>query len=209
MTEQSDVAAAIELLGNSRSPKRRQGAKRLRKLGDPAAGSVLLEALKKEVEDPRTWETQYQLVMAIGECGYHEALPFLRQFAEEDLEATMIYVGLGDAIARLQMPEVPDAAPIMERLRSNCHRSLLSGALRTLAMLRIVPSDAEIIEIIDFVTPTPVHEGLQFWVAAAAAGWCGDAVTEFLSFCEEAGRDDLADAARRSRQGKYKNWRPA
>ncbi|MFD4766286.1 hypothetical protein [Streptomyces niveus] len=49
---------AIRQLQDRSSAKRRSAAKRLRKLGDPYAGPALLEALKNEVRDSRTWETQ-------------------------------------------------------------------------------------------------------------------------------------------------------
>ena len=110
----STLSEDLELLKNARSPKRRSAAKRLRKLGDIAAGPELLQALRKEVDDPRTWETQYQLVMALGECRYREALQFLVEMAAKPLEATMIYVGLGDAIVRLKSQSLNDAAPILE-----------------------------------------------------------------------------------------------
>jgi len=96
----SKLSDDIQLLEDKRSPKRRSAAKRLRKLGDVAAGPALLKRLKTEVLDPRTWETQYQLIMAIGECKYLIALPFLEALSKTKFEATMIYVAIGDALVR-------------------------------------------------------------------------------------------------------------
>ncbi|WP_233289190.1 hypothetical protein [Kitasatospora sp. MBT63] len=92
-------------LGHRLSPKRRSAASRLRRLADPAAGPALLEALQTEVRDARTWETQYQMVMALGTCGHRPALGLLRDLARRPFEATAVYVALGDAIVRLSTPE--------------------------------------------------------------------------------------------------------
>ncbi|MEU8670022.1 HEAT repeat domain-containing protein [Streptomyces anulatus] len=73
-----DVVEAISQLQDRSSAKRRSAAKRLRRLGDPSAGPALLEALKNEVRDSRTWETQYQMTMALGTCGSPSDLSYLR-----------------------------------------------------------------------------------------------------------------------------------
>lgn len=84
------ITEEIELLSHARSPKRRAAAKRLRKLGDPAAGPSLLAALQEELNDDRTWETQYQMIMAIGHCDYKEALPYIDPTVAKDFEVNRI-----------------------------------------------------------------------------------------------------------------------
>src|SRR3984957_6504454 len=61
-TSMSELEILMSQLQSPHSPKRRSAAKKLRKLGDPVAGPVLLEALKRELPDIRTWETQYQMI---------------------------------------------------------------------------------------------------------------------------------------------------
>src|SRR5690242_7767306 len=95
------LRTASELLRDKRSPRRRFDAKKLRALADPSAGPALLDALHRELRDSRTWETQYQMIMALGTCGWHPALPDLRRFARRKLQSNMVYVALGDAIVRL------------------------------------------------------------------------------------------------------------
>ncbi|MET9364281.1 HEAT repeat domain-containing protein [Streptomyces sp. NPDC006632] len=73
-----DAVQAISQLQDRSSAKRRSAAKRLRKLGDPSAGPALLDALRSEVRDTRTWETQYQVTMALGTCGSPSDLSYLR-----------------------------------------------------------------------------------------------------------------------------------
>jgi HEAT repeat protein len=63
-----ELAVLIAQLQDKNSAKRRSAARLIRKRGDESAGPALLEALKIELEDSRTWETQYQMIMAIGHC---------------------------------------------------------------------------------------------------------------------------------------------
>ena len=66
----------IEGLKNSKSSIRRSAAKKIRKIKDPIYCPLLLDALSTEIHK-NTWETQYQIIMAIGETKCHNALEFL------------------------------------------------------------------------------------------------------------------------------------
>ena len=92
-----DLAAQLV---DKRSAKRRAAAKKLRKRRDPAAGPALTAALDAEIADKRTWETQYQMIMALAESGVHDVLPLLREVAAMDLEP-MVLIAVGDALVRL------------------------------------------------------------------------------------------------------------
>jgi HEAT repeat protein len=59
---------ALIQLSDRASAKRRSAAKRLGKLADETAGPALLHALQREIGDRRTWETQYEMIMALGAC---------------------------------------------------------------------------------------------------------------------------------------------
>ena len=195
-------------LSNPRSPKRRGAAKSLRKLRNPRAGSALLEALQKEMKDPRTWETQYQMIMAIGECDYRAALPYLKELAKKPLDATSVYTAVGDAIVRLSLDAENDVRPILRFLRESSNEALLDGAFRAIAMLRMIPARADIIEILYYLNSLPADHYLRFWIAAAAPGWPPDLVTDFLFACENSGRQDLMEAAALARARTYKEWTP-
>ncbi|WP_329074310.1 HEAT repeat domain-containing protein [Streptomyces niveus] len=96
-----DAADAIRQLQDRSSAKRRSAAKQLRKLGDQNAGPALLEALKNEVRDSRTWETQYQMTMALGTCGSPSDLPYLRDLVLQRETPHAVHTAGGDAIVRL------------------------------------------------------------------------------------------------------------
>ncbi|MFF2148791.1 HEAT repeat domain-containing protein [Kitasatospora sp. NPDC058190] len=197
---------AVEQLGHRLSPKRRSAATRLRRLADPVAGPPLLEALEREVHDSRTWETQYQMVMALGMCGHRPALGLLRDLARRPFEATMVYTALGDAIVRLSAP-----AATGDSLRwcvDSGTPMLADGALRAVAMQRLRLDTVTIDHVLDLLEPLDPHDGLRFWAAAAAAGWPGSRVTRFLYECAAGPRSDVASAAASSLQGKYQTYTP-
>ena len=99
---ETDIDVLLDQLSSPQARQRAAAAKRLRRLANSAAGPGLLAALHREIPDQeppaRTWEVQYQLVMALAECATEEALPFVQDLALRAFEATMVYVALGDAV---------------------------------------------------------------------------------------------------------------
>jgi hypothetical protein len=207
MAEPSPLTEAIQQLAASASAKRRAAAKRLRRLKDATAGPALLTALQQEVQDPRTWETQYHMIMALGESDYRPALSYLRQLAAQSFDATMVYVALGDAILRLARQFPDDASPALDLIPTG-NPMLIDGAFRAIAMLRLRPPPDAIGAIVDFVAPLPTSHHLRFWVAAAAPGWDHPKVMTFLQACVAGDRDDVRTAATAALQKKYLTWRP-
>jgi hypothetical protein len=203
----SDVEALVEQLRSPHSPKRRAAAKKLRKLGDPTAGPALLDALQRELPDTRTWETQYQMIMALGHCGYREACSLLQILAYEKFEATMVLVAVGDAFVRLRRSSDNDPAPLFEVFTIKNDESLLDGALRAMAMLHMSFEPQATASILELVT-TRESERLKFWVAAACPGWSGVAVDHFLDGCLVSTREDVRSAATDAKLKKYRKWTP-
>ncbi|MFB8241026.1 HEAT repeat domain-containing protein [Kitasatospora purpeofusca] len=197
---------AVAQLGHRLSPKRRSAASRLYRLADPAAGPALLEALRREIGDGRTWETQYRIVMALGACGHRSAVGLLRDLAQRPFEATAVYVALGDAIVRLSAPGDTDGS--LRWCLGTGTPMLADGALRAVAVQRLPLDAATIDRILDFLDPLEPHDGLRFWAAAAAAGWTGPRVRGFLQECAAGPRADVAGAAASSLQGKYQAHSP-
>ncbi len=85
---------------------------------------------------------------------------------------------------------------------------LVDGALRAVAMQRLSLDAATIDHVLDFLGPLDPHDGLRFWAAAAAAGWAGTRVGDFLRECADGPRADVADAATSSLQGEYRTYSP-
>ncbi|WP_460607527.1 hypothetical protein [Hymenobacter terrigena] len=209
------LAEAVELLHNSIALKRESGAKRLRKLGLPESGEILLEALKKEIKDKRTWSARYHIIAALGVVKYLPALPFLWELTHQDFDATMTYLGLGDAIVRLSILEKPLSEVWAEVLKTQ-NPMFIDGALRAIALLKLVPDDETIQDIIavarqpefiDGVRGYPGDKsGLRYWVAAASSGWKKSLTHEFLLECQLIKDTSLKHAADQALKGKYLKW---
>ncbi|MEV8420489.1 HEAT repeat domain-containing protein [Streptomyces niveus] len=198
---------AIRQLQDRSSAKRRSAAKRLRKLGDPYAGPALLEALKNEVRDSRTWETQYQMTMALGTCGSPSDLPYLRDLVLQRETLHAVHTAGGDAIIRLSYMEHCHAEAIRWCL-STGNETLVGGALQAVAMLRLAPDQETVTDVLDFIEARSPQDGIYFWPAVAAAGWTGRRVHHFLTSCISSPRPDVAEAATNSLVGNYGAYRP-
>lgn len=147
------------------------------------------------------------MIMALGECGCKDALPFLKELVHQEFEATMVYLALGDAIVRLARRYDDDAEPVLEILNSK-NQMLVDGALRAVAMLHLKLNQDAISTIVQYGSKLIPQDGKRFWIAAAAAGWHGSDVEGFLQECAMSGRDDLERAASASLKKKYLKWNP-
>ncbi|SDL18963.1 hypothetical protein [Nonomuraea jiangxiensis] len=61
---------------------------------------------------------------------------------------------------------------------------------------------------LNFLAERTPYDGLRFWPAAAAAGWNGSRIKAFLTACASSPREDVADAAKASLEGRYKTYQP-
>jgi HEAT repeat protein len=202
------VPAASDLvrqLSDKASAKRRSAAKQLRKLKLQGVGPELLQALEREVRDPRTWETQYQMVMALAECGYADAVPFLRDLIGRQVEP-MVIIAIGDALIRLDDRAADDPGAIVALLSSGNLR-LAEGGLRAVAMLQLKLTPSVVRQVIQFAS-RPENAQVRFWVAAAAPGWEGPEVETFLRECSASGSAETKKAAEAALQKKYLRWSP-
>ncbi|MFE6905861.1 HEAT repeat domain-containing protein [Streptomyces erythrochromogenes] len=152
----------------------------------------------------RTWETQYQMVMALGACDHRPAVPLLSELAQRPLDATTVYFA-GDSLVRLRGADEDIAAPLRWCLDRGTPM-LADGALRALAVMRSVPERETIDFVLDFLAPLEPRDGVRFWAAAAAAGWPGDRVRAFLETCARGPRLDVAHAAASSLEGRYQTY---
>lgn len=118
----------------------------------------------------------------------------------------MVQVAAGDAILRLSRASEQDPAPLFEIL-STGQQALIEGALRAIAMLRLTLDEKGVRAIVEY-TSEPENEQARFWAAAAAAGWNGPHVEEFLHLCSTALSEDTRKAAAAAIKKQYLNWKP-
>jgi hypothetical protein len=177
-------------------------------LGDrPSACPALMTALESEVRDPRTWETQYQMVMALGESGCAPALDWLVDVASSLDDPLMLAVGVGDAVVRLSIL-VGTTEDALRWALGLGKWSVLDGALRALAMTRTVPAAETIDQILAHLATLNDQDGLRFWAAVGAVDWPGDAARHALAAWAKLPRQDVAEAAQLSLAGGYRQHKP-
>jgi hypothetical protein len=214
--QQIQLAEAVELLRNSKALKRESGAKRLRKLGLSEAGNAVFEALQRELKDKRTWSAKYHLVVTLGVLKHSPALPLLWELAAQEIEATILYLALGDALMRLLLNDGVTPAEAWAAILRTQRPMLFNGALRATALLKLVP-DTETICFMLVVADKPefaqqVHgypgdpSGIRYWAAVASAGWPQDLTREFLMSCQAINNTSLKYAAELAFKGKYIKW---
>lgn len=204
----TDLPDLIGQLQHKSSSKRRAAAKKLRKLKARDTGSALLDALKNELKDKRTWETQYQMIMALGEAGYTDSLDFLIQLSTQEFEATMVYVAIGDAITRLDISQNGNINYSMKIFSSTSNSMLADGILRAIAMLQLIPENTHINKIIKYGLNLEIEDNSRVWIAAASPNWPKDATKIFLNECKTSENQQTKRAAEAALNNKYLKWSP-
>ena len=187
-------------LQNPKSSKRRSAAKKLRKVGNPNSCLALLEALKKEIQNKRTWETQYHMVMAIGQSGCSCQINDLNNLIKLVELEPMVRVALADTITRLE-----GNSDFLYRAFELKDINLISGALRAMALEQInLPSDL-VDKLIDF-TLTIENDLSYFWIAAAAPGCESPKLKKYLNQWAKSDNEDISKAAKAALENKYLKW---
>lgn len=207
------VEEAVGLLEHRRSVQRRRGATALRRRADPTTAPALEAALRREVLDPRTWETQYQLLMALGVSAGAGVLPWLRELALVPRETTMTTVAVSDALVRIGDRHGQGEDQLLWCLRqdsSSAEGSLSEGAQRAVAMVPVDLSQVGIRAALRHGTrsleqpPSTVLAG-TYWVAVAAVDWLdreSTATARYLEACLASGHKALVEAVRASSEGR-------
>jgi hypothetical protein len=108
---------------------------------------------------------------------------------------------------RLGRESENDAEPVL-RVIETANHSLIEGALRAVAMLRMKPCEAAINRIVAYAARLSPNDSHRFWVAAAAPAWDAPEVASFLKACAESPRQDIRDAAVAAREQKYLKLNP-
>lgn len=207
---------ALALLESRYTRERRRGAEALRDLEDPSAAEAVGAALSREVRDARTWETQYQLVMALGACGDERWSPWLRELAQTPREAWMVSLAIGDALVTIAHRTGRDGAAegaLVWCLDAGETVPLLAeGAVKALAMVpvglsapmrtRLLALGIQTATVADNLEDGP----LAYWVAVAASDWLEDdpddrATHDFLHACEASPSKQVRRAAATSLAG--------
>ena len=206
------TVALTEQLTDSKSAKRRSAAKKIRKSADPDAGEALLTALKTELEDLRTWETQYQMIMALGHCLHTDATEFLEALSGEG-RVEMVQIAIGDALFRLSGGTSGDLSKAIEFIERG-DPELIHGVFEAMAMERVIPSNEKQAQrFIDYGCSLNLGENdwAVVWLLRTVPGWPPALVEPLLnhwSTVEFRAQQQIHGAVELARKQKYFKWSP-
>jgi hypothetical protein len=202
-----DIDLIRKNLMDSKSATRRKAAIEIGKNKVIDLGEELLEAYVKEKRDERTWETQKEMIKAIGLINYRKAIKYIQEICEKNEPDSMIAIIAAEAYVRLKRKSNSDVTPVFELLNYG-HHSIMQGAYNALGYDKMMASDEEIIELIKLSEKPaskvlPQFDDPRYGLAAAAAGWRKELVERFLSNCLESNNEPLKYVAANSLKGKY------
>lgn len=193
----SEWEDAVGQLVATKASARRTAAKKLRKLGEPAAEGSLISALERELEHPRTWEVQFEMINALGTCGGARAERVVRELAARELRYESLYTASGETSLRLSAQR-GDPGEAVRWSVALANADLVDGALKGLAETGVALSSQDTEALLDFLEGQGPYEGVHYWAAVAAARWPGDRVRSYVAGLAAGLRADVAEAARTS-----------
>lgn len=192
------IEEITEKLNSKKSSDRKRAAKEIGKLRLSELGINLYQSYLREKNDKRTWETQTEMVRSFGLIEFKEALVEIERIVKENLPHNMITMAAATTYVQLKRESINDAKPVIELLKFGSV-SVIDGALLSLAVDRMMPTNDEIEEIIKRswdINNHPDRIGYEFglvdsriYLALACAHWALDLTADFLNHCIETAVD--------------------
>jgi hypothetical protein len=190
----------IDLLNHPRSNKRKSAAKKLRIHHLKEACESLLDSLKLELKNKNTWETQYQMVMAIGESQCDSAKKELYHLLNNNTMEPMVKLAFADAITRIE-----NNSGFLTFALNLKDIDLIQGALRGMTFKKIPLPNQILDELINFTLS--FKDNLTcFWIAASAPNCESMKLKSLLEEWSFSTNKDLSKAATESLKNKYVKW---
>jgi hypothetical protein len=198
----------VELRSKS-APRIKKAAARIAKQKLAGFEDQLIEALKLMMDKPRSWATQSPLIGAIGVTGFTTAVPYLKELATMDFDATVLYRDLGFAICLLDDIPAKKLDYLFSTLKSG-NMLLIAGACSSLLYAKYIPTDREIEGILEAISPYVENEGKvitpRCYIAALAYLWPTEIVKPFLEQCMRSNWDTLVEIAQSSVKGEQSKY---
>jgi hypothetical protein len=212
-----------ERLLSKRSADRRSAAKHIAKEQLTSLSETLFTAYTKEKNDRRTWETQVEMIKAIGKLNYRPAFSEIATIVQQNLPHDTITIFAARAYVQLTRTSLNDGKPVLQLLISG-GLSVATGALMALSTDRMVPERDDCKDIIRAcwdINQHPDRIGHEYgfgdprnYLAAACAGWEIQLTAGFLHHCistafhtslsgKRVENKALMDICKRSLSGKY------
>lgn len=183
----NELSKLSEDLLSRKSSDRRNSSKKIRKLNVSTLGDELYTAYLKEKKDKRTWETQMEMLQALGKIGYKKALSEAKIIVEKNKKLDMITFIAALTYVRLSKQTNNDITSIIELLKFG-ELSVLCGAMAALAFDDMIPNDSEIKNIINLIesvdeeklSVSGVHDPRSYLISAMSK-WDLKLTEDFLN----------------------------
>lgn len=176
-------------LHSTKSADRRSAAKEIGKLKLADFADSLYQAYLKERTDKRTWETQVEMILALGLLDYKNALKEIEPIVRANDPHDMITYAAAHTYVRLKRKSLHDASPVLELLQFG-GLSTVDGCLNPLGYDRMLPDENQIKELIKLSWDLHNHKDYEvgygdprYGIAAACAGWDIQLTKAFLEHC--------------------------
>lgn len=184
MTEEEISAIKEDLLSN-KSVKRRGAAKKIGKSKIKSLEQLLLDAYIKEREDSRTWETQTEMIKALGKLDCKAAIPYLKEIVDINKDEDTITAYAALSYIRLTRNDVNDMAVILDFLE-NGNAMIFSGAVMAMAYDDVIPTEPEMKKVLEIlnkrksVYDRPFSNPIQR-IISAMHKWPNELIMPFLN----------------------------
>lgn len=198
-------------LHSTKSADRKRAAKEIGKLKLTDIGDDLYQAYLRETKDKRTWETQVEMILALGQLDYKNALSEMDTIIKANNPHDMITYAAAQTYVRLKRKSLSDASPVLELLKFG-GLSTVSGCLNPLGYDKMQPDESQIKELIKLTWDLNKHKDYEpgygdprYGIAAACAGWDRQITKDFLEYCIATANGDtpLEYVSKNSLKGKY------
>jgi hypothetical protein len=167
-----------------------------------------------EKKDKRTWETKFEMIVALGLLNYTPALQEIEEIVKINIPHDMITYAAAQTYVRLKRKSINDARPVIELVEFGSI-SIIKGATIVLAYDKMIPKQKEILKLIALCWNLHKHKdrvGFEYGItdprygmAVACAGWDKVLTTDFLLHCISTASNDTAliNAAKKSLKEEY------
>ena len=180
----------VDELTSGRTPLVKKAAKKILKGKLKGYGPFLHQALEREMEKPRSWESQMYLLYAMAATDCTEEVPYLKSLLLRDIPTPVTYRSLAVAIAYLENLETENLSFVYESLESN-NSSQAAGACATIYQRKIVLKDDDFNKIMSYVTQSKYLEHIGqvinpfLFILAASYLFSQSNRDKILSFSEQ------------------------
>ena len=189
-------------LFDSLSSNRRKAAKIIQKYNIVELGDSLFRAYQKEKLDKRTWETQMEMINALGKINFEPALSIWEEIIAKNKRLDAITSAASLAYVRLMRRNENDISPVLI-LMKNGDLSVLYGAMEALNKDSMIPSKKDIkvlIQEFDNISHERLFESgcgdPRAQLLSAMSNWDKTCTEEFIKRFIDSKDDDLKKYAR-------------